>query len=295
MKKITFSLFAAFLAVCLNGNAQTIVDIGIDWDGSAIVEDTPVYDWSELGLSPGGSVGTAVNATLGSDSKQIIIRSGVAIRYRAANAQPTYTADVQVAYAELTGSADNSSYIEYSLPETTQNKITAIKVNGISSKEGATSGVNILYSDKATFDENNIIGYASVTLGALQVGNTGYSETTIPAGCKSFRIYKHTKNNYIYLKLDEGTNIYVVSDNTNYDVSLRGPDSNTARITYMSATLTDDVTTSNASIEAEEKSIASVEYFGVTGKKVSEDSKGFIIKKINYVDGTSNTEKRMNR
>ena len=266
MKKFTILLVAAFSAICLNGFSQTTVDVGVDWTGTEEIA-------SVSGATITGVATVLIN--VGTENEVSVSCAG-ATRYRYSASNSLYISAATKPYPYLEIITNDNDYVEYSLTQNSVNKkIASVKVNGTSAATGTTSSAAIFYSDNIPFDEESVIGGESCTLAAVADGNSG-SSFTAPEGSKSYRIYR--KKAFVI----DGTTTSLGS-------------SNNARIGYLSATLDTSTTVGVESENMDEKTITSIEYFDITGRKVSEKNQGLIVVKTNYTDGSSSVSKKINK
>ncbi len=272
MRKIKFSLSVLFSAVCLGGFSQTTVDIGWDYDGTIKVAPASLTYFSgnenfvylgtdkEVKVSIGGATAVLKNDDGGLYSPKNIHR---------------------YEYFQM-GDAGMTDYVEYSLTDASADKsITKVKINGTSSELSNTMFGAILFCNKTTFDTQGITGYAEYDVARCRAGNSGFEVKTIPAGTKSFRLYRKITLG--------GAGIYKLGGG---EFSL-GSSKYAIRIGYLSATLSGGAN-AISSVNNDGKIAVSNEYFDVTGKKVNEDTKGFVIVKTTYTDGSCDTSKSFN-
>ncbi len=275
MKKITIYLVAAF-AICLNGVGQTVADIGWDWTGT-----------KEVAPASGTYFSGLENTIFPGTPNEVFISCGGTARLD--NSDGGLYVDKRIKQYEYLEVLENQTdYIEVSLTDNSAGKkITSVKINGTSNQvyaEGVTAGVvGIVYSDKAPFDVNSGIGYTSAEMAYCRAGNAGTTLTGVPNNCKSFRIYRK-------VLLSTFAGVYFVDE---FGTMSAGSSKN-SRIGHISVTLSGGGS-AISSIDNDGKIVVSNEYFDVTGKKVNEDTKGFVIVKTAYEDGSCNISKVFNK
>lgn len=303
MKKFTLSLVTILLAICMSINAQVIVDYGIDWDASKHQAVFSINQWTDI---------TAFTQTLnkGTDSEVQITYAGAGIRNRTGGklGNELYEKDITTPYFywELCSSSvipGEQDYMEYSITENSaKNVIVQMKINGSAGEAGLDKIAVpvVLFSDRAPFDENRIIGFygnpGDLTLPATKDSEgvlvSDYFGTdgiiyTAPAGCKSYRVLKVAALEQTSLD----PILYAVSEWG--DISL-GQSDIRKRIGYVSGTLVEG-STGIETIHTNGKTVVSEKFYDVTGRKVSEDFKGLVIVKSIYEDGSSSSMKQLNR
>lgn len=234
MKKITI-LLAVILAIGLNGNSQTVADLGTDWTGTTSV--APVSGVLIEGQTHNAAF-TPFVVNSGTENELKVSGTGPNVLYK------YWAGDVYKA-GEIYGCLQLdqklvTNYIEVSLTaNSTGKKITSAKLNGTSldPTTGRTTNFIVLYSDKAPFDVNNIIGYIETSiLPEARNGGAGIS-LTIPDGTKSFRIMRKAFLN----EVTSSPLVYSFSETAgtiSYTATGYG-----ARFAYISATLTSSVST----------------------------------------------------
>ncbi|MGE4434310.1 MAG: hypothetical protein AB7D40_09895 [Bacteroidales bacterium] len=276
-------VLAFFCALGLNGFGQTVVDLGWDWNGSAVA---PVSNTYIEGLTH-NSTGASFTVNPGTNNELLVTCTGSYVTYKYW-AGDLYAADqtygcLQIAWLKYT------DFIEVSLSASSSIKnISAAKLNGTSSDIANGTNFHVLYSDAAPFDVSRVIAYQSgLSFPAARNGGAGIS-LTLPSGCKSFRIYRkvlieQTSVNPVMYTVDEfgSTVLTDVVENEKYHT----------RIGYFSVTLENATTTSINPISNKEKTVVETKYFDVTGREVSNSYKGLVIVKTTYADGTSDVQK----
>lgn len=187
MKKITF-LMVAFVAICFNGNSQTVADLGTDWTGTASV--APVSGTLIAGQTH-NAIFTPFTVNSGTENELTVSGTGPNVLYK-------YWAGDVYKVGETYGCLQLdqklvTNYLEVSLTANSAGKkISAAKLNGTSldATVGRTSNFIVMYSNKVPFDVNSIIGYNSTSI-LPESRNGGVGVTlTVPEGTKSFRIMR---------------------------------------------------------------------------------------------------------
>lgn len=276
-------VLAFFCALGLNGFSQTVVDLGWDWNGSAVA---PVSKTYIEGLTH-NSIGASFTVYPGTNNELLVACTGdyVTYKYWAGDlyaAAQTYGC-LQIAWLKST------DFIEVSLTANSSTKnITAAKLNGTSSDLTNGTNFHVLYSDAAPFNESRVVAYqSSLSFPMARNGGTGVN-LTIPSACKSFRIYRkalieQTSVTPAMYSIDDFGSIILtdIVENEKYHT----------RIGYISVSLVNAPTTSINPIDNNEKTVVATKYFDVTGREVSNDFKGLVIVKRIYTDGTFDIEK----
>gem|GEM_PF-5108465 len=275
MKSFRFLLFAVLTALSVNVFAQQKAELGVDWDAAT---QTPYYSpnvfavtvlsytVSEMTFTIGGGVAD-LNTLLPAVSKNTVyINDNTKI--------PT-----AFTYAKLLSTASN--YLEGKL-DVAGKRISSIKINGTSNSTTTTSDVCVVYSDQTTFNSARIIGYESpITMPMQRAGNSGVVLSNIPAHAKSFRIY----NICNIQETVAGSGIYEIVA-TGGTVIGSSP-AKTSNIAYVSATSDVDVSTSIDEKNTDNlKKIVRKEFFDISGQPVANDTRGLLLQKNSYEDGT---------
>lgn len=242
MKKITI-LLAVFFAIGLNGICQTVADLGTDWTGTAAVAPTS-------GTLIEGQTHNAAPAPFtvypGTANELLVTGTGPNVLYK-------YWAGDVYKVGETYGCLQLdqklvTNYIEVSLTANSAGKkILSAKLNGTSLDPtvGRTSNFIVLFSDKAPFDVNRIIGYNnSYILPEARNGGVGVT-LTVPEGTKSFRITRKAFLNVV----TESPVIYSFSE-TAGTIALTGTGYG-ARFAYFSATIVPQGFFTNISLSQE--------------------------------------------
>ncbi len=286
MKKITITLMAILFAICLNGFAQTTVDIGYDWSNTTY---TSVLAGSGTNFPTSGTE-AIVNSLV---PPELRVSWGGAAAINASDGKGVYInnsgTQANVRYVKI--SADQTDYVELSLTaNSASNNITNIKINGTSDKTSGSTDVAapaVLFSDKAPFDVNSVIGAVTLSsnfpycrLGGTSGGSyvaeyAGYSLTP-PEGCKSYRIYRKARLSSATPTLAVPAQI-VGTGGTIFGTSAGSTPS--LKIAYLSATLTATTPTvptlvktsgNNTPTVYENKAITDIKYtFGGTATKAT--------------------------
>lgn len=306
MKKFTFIFLAVFFTVCLSTQAQVVADIGTDWDGTKSVPAVSgmvyVSDIDGVPPVPAGPNDSTKIIYEGTENEVKFNLSSIGtIEYRNGSSRTdnlTYLPlDVHgavqepFAYWELRSAL--KAYFELSVTDKSNGKcITKLAINGASGSGEVDTGGNpvaapevaILYSDKYPFDEKSIIGYDVLPLPYAKYGVPAVSSIP-PTGCKSVRIY-----NEVMIELGNDLIHYAITEDWGdiYGNAKR------IRTTYLAVTLEDDNGSGIGSANADGKVITSEEYYDVTGKRVDENTKGLVIVKSIFDDGTSSVKKVVN-
>lgn len=221
MKKLRLFAVAAFAAMFTTTYAQTVVDVGYDWDPSglalinsatgtvfAVGQNAYVVNTGTDNQVDFNLVNTSGTSTILSDNKSV------------------YKSTTSKSIAHVPLKADNTDYFQVDVKDV--KKITKIEINGTSSSTTLTGDGAIVYSSSTPFSENAIIGYETLTLAICRAGDAGKTfDTTIPAGTKSFRLYKA-------ISLTPSGNLYVI------DAAGTKVGKDQIRVAYVSVTINDD-------------------------------------------------------
>lgn len=227
MKKLRLFAVALFATMFATTNAQTVVDIGYDWDGSALVNSTSGNTFSSgtssYTLNPGTDNELDINFVNGSASSTIV-----------SDNKSLYKQTTSKSIVGFQIKSESTDYLDFAVKNT--KKISSIKINGTSSSTTLTGNGVIVYSSATPFSESAITGYDILTLAPCRAGDTGKTfSTSIPGGTKSFRLYKG-----IYLT--KSGDLYVVDASG----TLIGGDQ--IRIAYASVTIEDGAAATTPSI-----------------------------------------------
>lgn len=212
---------AAFAAVFTTSYAQTVVDLGTDWDGSALVSSL-----SKTTLAAGVNTYT-LNSGLDTQVSFSLISGSSTSNIPAADKKSVYASSTSASIARVDIKADQTDYFQVDASPT--KKITKIKVNGTSGSLTDKSSSVIVYSSGTPFDETKITGYDALSLAMCRAGDQGSTYTaTIPGDTKSFRIYRG-------VKLTQSGGMYVLDATSG---TLIGG-SQVSRVAYLAVTIDD--------------------------------------------------------
>lgn len=186
MKKLRLFAVAAFAAMFTTSYAQTVVDLGTDWDGSALVSSL-----SKASFAAGVNTYT-LNSDLDTQVSFSLISGSSTSNIPTADKKSVYASSTSASIARVDIKSDQTDYFQ--VDATITKKITKIKVNGTSGSLTDKSSSAIVYSSGTPFDETKITGYDALSLAICRAGDQGSTYTaTIPGDTKSFRIYRGVK------------------------------------------------------------------------------------------------------
>lgn len=272
MKKLLLFAVALLATMFATTHAQTVVDLGSDWDTSS---STLVSASSGATLALSAAVTTFADTVNAGQATQVIFSLD------GAGSSSVTLKDAKSVYANPMSSSISYVYLKttqtdyFQVDATSSKKITAVKINGTSASTTAYAKAAVVYSSATPFDASKIVGFDTLTLAICRAGNAGTTlSTNIPDGTKSFRIYRG-----VYLTQ---LGSYYVLDATTPG-TLYGATGLT-RVAYIAVTLND--ATSGISEETSDKVIVSREYYDLLGKKLSTCPTNTIsIVKNTYEDG----------
>jgi len=255
-------------------DTTSFVDIGYDWSGSALVLSTSAITFgsstSATSFVVNSGKSSEVNISLKNNSGKSILGYDNKSVYKNTTAS-------SIAYIPI--KTDTTDYLE--ITAKSSKNIQKIKINGTSGVLTGGTKAAILYSSYTPFNESFIIGTDSLVLATCRAGNTGVSfESSIPAGTKSFRIYKG-------IPLTKSGSAYVINETSGK--VLGGGEQ--PRIAYISLTLKNDLINSIISTSTSPKVIVSTYSFDIFGRKIPNNSKGLVIQLIRYSDGSQDCKK----
>lgn len=207
---------AVLSALCLTAYSQTTVDVGRDWDGSALISPSSGVNLAASQTAYTINSGTEnevtfslTGGTVPSADKKSVYKNGV-------------SANITYLYIN-----SNSAYVDINIDDS--KIITEFKVNGTSDNTSNGTSAAVLYSASSSFDVNDITGYSSFDLPACRAGVVAVSLNDMPAETKSVRIYR-------YIKLSASESKYVINEEG--DIVL-GNSVRLPRIAYISVTIED--------------------------------------------------------
>lgn len=241
---------------------STVADIGVDYNGS-----------TSAAAASGVALFSATSYTLNSGMTN-------EFKYSASNSSVMNTTtsrgvyDNSVNYKFFYLSSD-SYYVQGGITSnSSEQEISDLKINGTSSVLDAGAVCYVLYSNVVGFSTSSIIGYEQIELPAVRSGGMGV-ELSLPAGVKSFRIYRSVTISTI------GEDLYQIGAGTSTQ-TLSG--SGSPRIAYLSATM--ELTSNDDAAPSSDNTIKSAT---INGKTASVDN---INRTISYefVKGTTLTD-----
>lgn len=204
----------------VNQYSQKIADVGKDYAGGGTTE--VIQSATKTNFASG------IRRFDYNEVFHLILNNSVTIK--SGDNKSTYrnTTKENVPWIELP--KNGTAYIEgYS----TQEDITELKFNGTTSNVGIPTVAAVVFCADATFDPDNITGYATVDVVVCRSGNSGAVIRKIPAGTRSFRLY-----NTVSLK-DNGSEGYAIS--TDEGAQTIGSGQEMYRLAYVKAVMGESV------------------------------------------------------